>query len=114
MAEITAQPDGSASITVTQADTTALTAIANTHLPFLQRAEHWFGEDVAPELKQAADFIGSLAKNPPQGSVLTVSATEAQALKGMLAAHIPDFQQVLAVVESPAVRSVLELAKALL
>ncbi len=114
MADITPQPDGSAQITISQGETAGLKAIAAQHLPFLQRAASWFSADVAPELGQAADFLKSLASNPPEGSTLTVSAPQVQTLRGLLQAHVPDFQQVLSVVESPAVRSMLDFAKALL
>lgn len=114
MAEVTAQPDGGAQITITQGEAAGLKALANQHLPFLARAQAWFSKDVAPELHEAADFLKSLAASPPEGSTLNVTASEAQALRGLLAAHIPDFQQVLAVVESPAVRALLTFAKALL
>jgi hypothetical protein len=114
MAEVAAQPDGSAQITITQAETAGLKAIAAQHLPVLKRLATWFDADVAPELKQAADFVESLGANPPEGSVLTVSASEAQALRGLLGAHIGEFQQVLTVIESPVVRSLLTFAKALL
>lgn len=114
MADVTAQPDGGVSITVTPAEASGLKALANQHLPFLKRAVSWFEKDVAPELGQAVSFLESLAGAPPEGSTLTVSASEAQHLRGLLQAHVPDFQQVLAVVESPAVRSLLGLAKALL
>lgn len=114
MADVTAQPDGGASITIGQQETAGIKALAAVHLPFLERAERMFAKDVAPELSQAADFLRSLVTNPPEGSTLTVTAAEAKALRGMLTAHIPDFNAVLAVVESPAVRSMLDLAKALL
>jgi hypothetical protein len=114
MADVQTQPDGSAQITVTQAETAGLKALAAQHLPFLQRAAGWFGADMAPELGEATDFLKSLASNPAEGSTLAVSASQVQTLRGMLAAHIPDFQQVLAVVESPAVRGMLSFAKALL
>jgi hypothetical protein len=114
MADIVPQPDGSAQITITQGETAGLKALAAQHLPFLERAEKWFTADVAPEIGEAADFLKSLAANPPQGSTLTVSATQVQSLRGLLAAHIPDFQGVLAVVESPVVRAMLDFAKALL
>lgn len=114
MADITPQPDGSAQITVSAAETSGLKAIAAQHLPALQRAVAWFGADVAPELGDAADFLRSLTVSPAEGATLTVSAGQAQYLRGLLAAHIPDFQQVLAVVESPVVRSLLVFAKALL
>lgn len=114
MAEVTAQPDGGAQITITEAETAGLKALAAVHLPFLQRAAKWWSADIAPELGQAADFLKSLASNPPEGSTLTVSATQAQTLRGLLKAHVPDFQEVLAVVESPAVRSMLSFAEALL
>jgi hypothetical protein len=114
MAEVTAQPDGSASITITQQETTGLKALAAAHLPALVKAEAWFSADVAPELAEAADFLKSLASNPPEGSTLTVTAGQAETLRGLLTAHIPDFSQVLAVVESPAVRAMLSFAKDLL
>lgn len=112
MAEVTAQPDGSAQITVTASDAAALKAMAQVHLPLLARVEAWFGRDVAPELGQAAAFLKALAAN--ESSTLTVTAPEVQALRGLLNAHVPDFQAVLAVVESPAVQSLLTLAKDLL
>lgn len=114
MADVTATPDGGAQITITQGETAGLKALANQHLPFLERVKSWYSRDVAPELHEAADFLKSLAANPPEGSTLTVTPAQAQALRGLLAAHIPDFQQVLAVVESPAVRELLTFAKALL
>jgi hypothetical protein len=114
MAEVTPQQDGGAQITIDPAETAGLKALAAVHLPVLKRAAAWFEADVAPELKQAADFLESLGANPPEGSTLTVSASEAQALRGLLQAHVPDFNAVLAVVESPAVRSLLGFAKALL
>ena len=36
------------------------------------------------------------------------------ALRGLLTTHVPDFQAVLAVVESPAVQTMLDFAKAIL
>jgi hypothetical protein len=114
MAEVTTSPDGGASITITQSETAGLKALAAARLPFLTRAESWFGADIAPELAEAADFLKSLAASPPQGSTLTVTASQAETLRGLLNAHAGDFQQVLAVVESPAVRSMLTFAKALL
>ena len=114
MADITPQPDGSAQITVTQAETAGLKALAGQHLPVVERMSRWFGADIAPELGQAADFLRSMSGNPPEGSTLTVSANESQFLRGMLQSHMGEFQAVLAVVESPAVRSLLLLAKALL
>lgn len=112
MAEVTAQPDGSAQITVTASDAAALKAMATQHIPFLTRVASFFDRDIAPELGQAAAFLKNLAAN--ESSVLTVTAPEVQALRGLLNAHVPDFQSVLAVVESPAVRSLLTLAKDLL
>lgn len=112
MADVTTQPDGSAQITVNQSDITGLNALAEAHLPALKRAEQWFGADIAPELGEARSFLEGLASN--EQSTLTVTAPQIQALRGMLQAHLPDFSQVLAVVESPAVRSMLSLAKALL
>lgn len=114
MADITPQPDGGAQITITQAETAGLKALAAAHLPALTRARQWFSADVAPELGEAEDFLKSLVANPAEGSTLTVTAAQAQALRGLLTAHIPDFQQVLAVVESPVVRDMLGFAKALL
>jgi hypothetical protein len=114
MADINPQPDGSAQITVTQGESAGLQALAKQHLPAVQRAVAWFDADVAPELGQAADFLKSLLTAPPAGSTLTVSASEAQTLRGLLTTHIPDFQQVLAVVESPVVRDLLVFARALL
>lgn len=112
MAEVTTQPDGSAQITVTPSDAAALKAMANQHLPFFTRIASWFDRDVAPELSEAAGFLKTLSAN--QDSTLTVSAPQVQSLRGLLNAHVPDFQAVLAVVESPAVRSLLTLAKDLL
>lgn len=114
MADVTKQPDGSAQITITAGETAGLKALAAVHLPFIRKAIAWFGTDVAPELGEAESFLKSLASNPPEGSTLTVTAPQAQSLRGLLQAHIPDFQQVLAVVESPAVREMLEFAKVLL
>jgi hypothetical protein len=114
MADVTATPDGGAQITITQSETAGLKALAAVHLPFLQRVAGWYSKDVAPELHEAADFLKSLAANPAEGSTLTVSAGQAQALRGLLSAHVPDFNAVLAVVESPVVRELLTFAKALL
>jgi hypothetical protein len=114
MADVTAQPDGGASITISQQETTGLKALAAHHLPFIQRAKALFSADVAPELGEAEDFLKSLAASPPEGSTLTVTPGQAQALRGLLTAHIPDFQAVLAVVESPVVRDLFSFAKALL
>jgi hypothetical protein len=114
MAEVTPQPDGSTQVTVSQGDAAALNALAAQHLGPLKRAAAWFEVDIAPELGAAVTFLESLASNPAQGTTLSVSAAEAQYLRGLLTAHVPDFQAVLAVVESPAVRSLLSLAKALL
>lgn len=114
MADITPQPDGSAQITISQGETAGLKALAAQHLPILERAAKWFSADVAPEIGEAADFLRSLASNPPEGSTLTVSAAQVQHLRGLLSAHVPDFNGVLAVVESPVVRSMLTFARALL
>lgn len=114
MADITPQQDGSAQITISQAETAGLKALAAAHLPALKRVGAFFEDDVAPELKSAADFLESLGANPPEGSTLTVSAGDVQTLRGLLQAHVPDFQAVLAVVESPVVRGIFTLAKALL
>ena len=114
MADITASPDGGASITISPVETAGLKALAAAHLPALARARAWFTADVAPELGEAEAFLKSLAASPPEGSTLTVTAGQAQSLRGLLTAHIPDFQQVLAVVESPAVRELLAFAKVLL
>lgn len=114
MADVTAQPGGGATITISQQETAGLKALAAAHLPFLERAERLWTRDIAPELGQAADFLRSLASSPPEGTVLTVTAAEAQALRGLLTAYLPDFKAVLAVVESPAVQAMLDLAKALL
>ncbi len=113
MAEVAAQPDGSAQITITAVETAGLKALAAIHLPFLVKVERWF-DDAAPELADAKDFLKSIASSPPGGSTLTVTAPQVEALRGMLTTHIPDFQAVLAVVESPAVRAMLDFAKALL
>lgn len=114
MADILPQPDGSAQITITQGETAGLKALAAQHLPVLKRAQQWFDADIAPELGQAAEFLKNLSASEPQGSTLTVSERESQFLRGMLQSHMGEFQAVLAVVESPAVRSLLLLAKALL
>lgn len=114
MAVVNAQPDGSAQITITAVETAGLKALAAVHLPFLTKAERWFSKDIAPELGDAAGFLKSLASSPPEGSSLTITAPQAEALRGMLTTHIPDFAAVLAVVESPAVRTMLDLAKALI
>jgi hypothetical protein len=114
MAEVTGTADGGASITITQQEAAGLRALAAQHLPFLERASRWFSADVAPELKQAADFLRSLASAPPEGTTLTVTEAEAQAIRGLLTAYLPDFKAVLAVVESPAVRALLTLAGDLL
>jgi hypothetical protein len=114
MAEVTGTADGGASIVITQQETAGLKALAEQHLPALQRASGWFSKDVAPELGEAADFLRTMAANPAEGSTLTVTAGQAETLRGLLAAHIPDFNQVLAVVESPAVRAMLGFAKDLL
>lgn len=112
MADVTVTPDGGAQINVTASDAAALKAMAEQHLPFLQRLAGWWGRDIAPELGEAAGFLKALAAN--QDSTLTVTAPQVQALRGLLNAHVPEFQSVLAVVESPAVRSLLTLAKDLL
>ena len=114
MAELNPTPDGGASITITQGETAGLKALASQHLPALQRFTSWFSRDVAPELHAAADFLKSLAANPAEGSTLTVTPAEAETLRGLLQAHVPDFNAVLAVVESPVVRELLTFAKALL
>jgi hypothetical protein len=115
MAEVTAQPDGGgAQITVSATETAGLKALVKEHLPLIARAESWFGKDIAPELGVAESFLKSLAAAPPEGSTLTVTAPQADSLRGLLNAHVPAFQAVLAVVESPAVRAMLDFAKALL
>lgn len=114
MAEVTGTADGGASITISQQEAAGLKALAEAHLPALERFERWFAKDIAPELGEAADFLRSLAANPPQGTTLTVTAGEAQALRGLLATYLPDVKAVLAVVESPYVQALLSLAKALL
>lgn len=114
MAELTPQPDGSAQVTVTQGEAAGLKAVASHHLPVLQRAVQWLGKDVVPEVADAADFLASLAAQPAQGTTLAVSPAEAQYLRGLLGAYAPEFQGVLAVVESPVVRGLLTLAKSLL
>jgi hypothetical protein len=114
MADVTATPDGGASITISAQETAGLKALAAVHLPILAKIRAWFSADIAPELGEAEAFLKSLASNPPEGSTLTVSAGQVQALRGLLAAHIPDFNAVLAVVESPVVRDLLTFAKALL
>ena len=114
MADVTATPDGGAQITISQVETAGLKALAAQHLPILQKVAAWWDRDMAPELGEAAAFLKSLAANPPEGSTLTVSAGQAQALRGMLTSHIPELQAVLAVVESAPVRDMLIFAKALL
>jgi hypothetical protein len=114
MAEVTAQPDGSAQITITPVETAGLKALAGIHLPFFVKVGRWFDADAAPELGEAAAFLKSLASSTPEGSTLTVTAPQAAALRGLLTAHLPDFQAVLAVVDSPAVQAMLDLAKALI
>lgn len=114
MADITPQPDGSAQITINSTEDAGLKALVKIHLPVLSKVSAWFGADVAPELGEAESFLKSLTANPPEGSTLTVSAPQVQTLRGLLSAHVPDFNNVLAVVESPAVRSLLTFAKALL
>jgi hypothetical protein len=114
MADITATPGGGATITVSAVETAGLKALAAIHVPFLVKAERWFGKDVAPELADAKDFLKSLAAAPPEGSTLTVTAPQETALKGLLGAHVLDFQAVLAVVESPPIRALLTFATALL
>jgi hypothetical protein len=113
MAEVAAQPDGSAQIAITAMETTGLKALAAIHLPFFVKARRWFDADAAPELVDAAAFLKTLASAPAESGTLTVTAPQAQALRGLLAAHVPDFEAILAVVESPAVRAMLDLAKAL-
>jgi len=114
MAEITAQPGGGAIITISPTETAGLKAIAAIHLPFLVKLARWFDADAAPELGEAAKFLKSLAAAPAEGSTLTVDATQETALRGLLTTHVPDFQAVLAVVESPAVQTMLDFAKAIL
>lgn len=114
MAVVTPTPDGGAQITVSASETAGLKALAAQHLPFVERLSRWLAADVAPELHEAADFLRSMSANPPEGSTITVTPSQAQALRGLLTSHIPDFQQVLAVVESPVVRELLTFAKALL
>jgi hypothetical protein len=114
MADITPQPDGSAQITVSATETAGLKALAAIHLPFLAKVSRWWDADAAPELADASRFLKSLAASPPEGSTLTVTAPQAQTLRGLLTTHVPDFQAVLAVVESPAVRAMLTFAEALL
>jgi hypothetical protein len=105
---------GAGTSSVSATETAGLKGLVAVHLPFLERAEKIFTADVAPELGEAAGFLKSLAGGPPEASTLTVTATQAQALRGLLVTHIPDFQAVLAVVESPAVRAMLDFAKVLL
>jgi hypothetical protein len=114
MADFAPQTDGSAQVTVSAAETAGLKALAAQHLPALERAAQWFGADVAPELGDAAEFLKTLVAGPAEGSTVDASAPQVQYLRGLLQAHVPDFQQVLAVVESPVVRSLLTLAKVLL
>lgn len=110
MASITPNQDGSATVTVSAGETAGLKAVAAQHLPLLDRLSRWFGNDIAPELTAAADFLKVLTGAPDSGSALTLTATQVGYLRGLLSAHVPDFQQVLAVVESPVVRSLLTLA----
>lgn len=114
MAEVTAQPGGGAQVTVTAVETAGLKGLAADHLTVIQRVQRLFTADVAPELGDAAAFLKSLAAAPPEGTTLTVTAPQAGTLRGLLNAHVPDFQAVLAVVESPAVQALLDLARALL
>lgn len=114
MADVSPTPDGGMQVTVSAAETSGLKALVAAHLPFLKRAASWFERDAAPELGEAAAFLESLAAAPPEGSTLAVSASQAQHLRGLLQAHVGEFQAVLAIVDSPAVRSLLALAKALL
>lgn len=114
MAEVATQPDGSAQITITAVEAAGLKALAGIHLPFLVKVERWFGADIAPELSEARAFLKSLAGNPAGSGVLTVTASQTKALRGLLTTHIPDFEAVLAVVESPAVQAMLDFAKAML
>jgi hypothetical protein len=114
MAEFAPQADGSAQVTVTAAETAGLKALAAPHLAALERAERWFGTDIAPELGDAAEFLKTLTASPAEGATVDASAPQVQYLRGLLRAHVPDFQQVLAVVESPVVRGLFGLAEALL
>jgi len=114
MAEVTATPDGGASITIGATETAGLKALAAQRLPLVVKARSWFSKDVAPELGPVITFLESLASSPAEGSTLTVTAPQKQALQGLLNAHVPDFQAILAVVESPAVRELLTLAESLL
>ena len=75
----------------------------------MRRAAKWFGADVAPELGEAAAFLEALAGAPAEATPLAVTAPQAQILRALLTSHIDDFRQVLAVVECPAVRSLLGL-----
>lgn len=110
MADIAPQPDGSAQVTVNQGEAAGLKAIAGVHLPLVSKLAAWFGRDVAPELADAADFLKTITGAPEGGSALNLTASQVGYLRGLLSAHVPDFQQVLAVVESPVVRSLLTLA----
>ena len=113
MAEIARQDDGSATISLAAAETAGLRALAALHLPAVQRAAKWFTADVAPELGEAAAFLEGLAGAPAEATPLAVTAPQAQILRALLTSHTDDFRQVLAVVESPAVRALLGLAMAL-
>ena len=114
MADFAPLTDGSAQVTVSAAEAAGLKALAAPHLDAIVRAERWFGADIAPELADAAEFLKTLGDSPAEGSTVAASPPQVHVLRGLLQAHVPDFQQVLAVVESPAVRSLLDLAMALL
>ena len=114
MAEVAAQPDGSAAITITAVEAGGLKALAGIHLPFLVKVARWWDAGTTPELRDATAFLKSLAGNPAESGVLTVTAPQAQALRGLLTTHVPDFEAVLAVVDSPAVQAMLDLAKAMI
>lgn len=110
MADITPQPDGSAQVTVSAGETAGLKAVAALHLPAVAKLARWFTQDIAPELADAARFLQALTDAPDGGSAITLPAAHVDFLRTMLGAHAADFSGVLAVVESPVVRSLLTLA----
>ena len=114
MADISPNPDGSAQVTVNPGETAGLKAVAAVHLPVLERFAKMLGRDLAPEIADATGFLRTLAGTPPEGSALALTPAQVEYLRGLLGAHVPDFQGVLAVVESPVVRSLLTLATDLL
>lgn len=104
---------GNVTLTIDGGETAAVKAFAAEHLPVLKRVGRLLGE-VAPEIHEAAGFIESLLNSPEGGSTFTLSAPHARHLSGLLNAHVPELQAVLAIVDSPVARQVLTLAQALL